>query len=154
MGAFRAHAFEKSREFTKFQVDMAEEAPGRNSFSFQVDPVHKSRPEFAKFEVDAFEESRDFTKFQVDMVEARREFARREADSNDRNRLEVYFQQALHLTSLAFTDVASVKAFLGRWKVIETRLLQLPALLGKMSQIQRLSNNIVCSGLLKVMAVV
>lgn len=128
--------FDESREFTKFQVDLLEER--RESFTaFQVDVVEDTR--------------RELMRFQVDVVEPRRDVTRRGVQYDDRNRVEACFQRTLHLLSLAVVDVAKVKAFLGRWKALENRLLQLPALLHEMSQLRCLSSNRVCTELLKVM---
>ena len=106
------------------------------------------------------EASRGFTKFdrdrvQLDVVEERRAFTGGSPHYDDgrKSSLEARFQQTQHLLASVITDVASVTAFLGRWKVIENRLLQLPPLLNEISQRRRLSNNArVCRELLKVMA--
>ncbi|XP_024399717.1 uncharacterized protein [Physcomitrium patens] len=64
---------------------------------------------------------------------------------------EVWCQEALRLTSAVLTDAASVKAFLGRWKAIENRLSQLPALFTEMSHLHCLSENAACKKLLKTL---
>lgn len=68
----------------------------------------------------------------------------------DMNTAEAWLRQAQHLTSLVAAEAASVKAFLGRWKAIENRLLQLPPLLTEMSHLHCLSDNKVCKELLQV----
>ena len=166
MGAFQVDVFEESREFTRFKVELAEGK--RDSFTgFQFGAVEESRREFTAFQVDVGEERRDLTEFQADTVEERGDFTFLEIPTgepvgfmkpgvryDDRTKVEACFQQTLQLMSVAIMDVASVKAFLGRWKVIENRLLQLPALVKEMSHLRSVSNNRVCSELLKVMEAV
>ncbi|KAG0570009.1 hypothetical protein KC19_6G132200 [Ceratodon purpureus] len=165
MGAFQVDVFEESREFTRFKVELAEGK--RDSFTgFQFGAVEESRREFTAFQVDVGEERRDLTEFQADTVEERGDFTFLEIPTgepvgfmkpgvryDDRTKVEACFQQTLQLMSVAIMDVASVKAFLGRWKVIENRLLQLPALVKEMSHLRSVSNNRVCSELLKGMMV-
>lgn len=91
---------------------------------------------------------------QANVVEEKHQVKRQVVQYGDMNTTEAWLRQAQHLTSLAVTDAASVKAFLGRWKSIENRLLQLPALLTEMSHLHCLSDNAVCKELLKVMATV
>jgi len=69
----------------------------------------------------------------------------------DMNTAEPWLRQAQHLASLVASDAASVKAFLGRWKAIENRLLQLPPLLTEMAHLHCLSDNKVCKELLQVL---
>lgn len=69
----------------------------------------------------------------------------------DVNTAEPWLRQAQHLTSLVASDATSVKAFLGRWKAIENRLLQLTPLLTEMSHLHCLSDNKVCKDLLQAM---
>ncbi|XP_024370355.1 uncharacterized protein [Physcomitrium patens] len=69
----------------------------------------------------------------------------------DKNSAQSMFQEAQQLASLVTANAASVKAFLGRWKAIENRLLQLRALLTEMSHLRCLSDNAACKELLKTM---
>lgn len=69
----------------------------------------------------------------------------------DKNSAQSMFREAQQLASLVTANAASVKAFLGRWKAIENRLLQLRALLTEMSHLRCLSDNAACKELLKVM---
>ncbi|XP_024401407.1 uncharacterized protein [Physcomitrium patens] len=89
---------------------------------------------------------------QANVVEEKHQVKRQVVQYGDMNTTEAWLRQAQHLTSLAVTDAASVKAFLGRWKSIENRLLQLPALLTEMSHLHCLSDNAVCKELLKAMS--
>lgn len=68
----------------------------------------------------------------------------------DMSTVEAWLRRTQHLTAIAVTDAASVKAFLGRWKAIENRLLKLPALLTEMSHLRCLSDNTMCRELLEV----
>ena len=87
---------------------------------------------------------------QANVVEDKEQIKRQVVHYGDMNTAEAWLRQAQHLTSVAVTEAASVKAFLGRWKAIENRLLQLPALLTEMSHLHCLSDNKVCKELLKV----
>jgi hypothetical protein len=86
---------------------------------------------------------------QADGVEERQD-KKQGVHYGDMSTAEAWLRQAQHLTSVAVTEAASVKAFLGRWKAIENRLLQLPALLTEMSHLHCLSHNKVCKELLQV----
>lgn len=68
----------------------------------------------------------------------------------DMSTVEAWLRRTQHLTAIAVTDAASVKAFLGRWKAIENRLLKMPALLTEMSHLRCLSDNTMCRELLEV----
>lgn len=69
----------------------------------------------------------------------------------DKNTVEAWLRQLQDLVSLVMTESSSVKAFFGRWKVIQTRLAQLPPLLTAMAQLKCLTDNTVCKELLQVL---
>ncbi len=90
---------------------------------------------------------------EVIIVERKDEAEQGGLQYHDINTTEKLLRHAQQLATTIASQASLVKSFVGKWIIITSRLLQLPALLMEMSRLRCLSDNTVCKDLLQVILV-